>query len=50
MPGDKKSAHKEPVAAAGNYDWLEERATREEKKAGNFTRVTRLSLDEADPS
>ncbi|MCL6611514.1 MAG: hypothetical protein K6T66_08245 [Peptococcaceae bacterium] len=40
---------KEPVTAAGNYDYLEQKASREEKKKGNFTRVTRLALDEVDP-
>ncbi|MFZ5651683.1 MAG: hypothetical protein ACOY4I_12615 [Bacillota bacterium] len=36
--------------APGDYDVLEEDATREEKKKGYFTRVTRLALDEVDPS
>lgn len=36
--------------APGDYDVLEEDATREEKKKGDFTRVTRLALDEVDPS
>lgn len=36
--------------AAGNYDILEEEANNEEKKKGQFTRVTRLALDEVDPS
>lgn len=39
-----------PVVAAGNYDFLEKKASKEEKKKGEFTRVTRLALDEVDPS
>ncbi len=50
MKARKNRDRKEPVAAAGNYDYLEERATGEEKKKGDFTRVTRLALDEVDPS
>ncbi|MCL5057900.1 MAG: hypothetical protein M1130_07870 [Actinobacteria bacterium] len=36
--------------APGNYDLLEESASTEEKKTGAITRVTRLALDEVDPS
>lgn len=36
--------------AAGDYDLLENNATKEEKKKGNYTKVTRLALDEVDPS
>lgn len=36
--------------AAGDYDLLEQNATREEKKKGDYTKVTRLALDEVDPS
>lgn len=46
----KTKNKKEPVVAAGNYDFLEEKASKEEKKKGKFTRVTRLALDEVDPS
>ncbi|MFZ5647534.1 MAG: hypothetical protein ACOY30_07945 [Bacillota bacterium] len=36
--------------APGDNDILEKDATREEEKKGKFTRVTRLALDEVDPS
>lgn len=39
-----------PEFAPGNYDLLEENASREEKKKEEFTTVTRLALDEVDPS
>lgn len=39
-----------PVTAPGDEEYLEKEATREEKKKGNYTRVTRLSYDEAGPS
>jgi hypothetical protein len=41
---------KEPVTAPGDEDILEQDATKKEKKKGNFTRVTELSLDEVDSS
>ncbi len=40
---------KEPRFAPGNEDLLEQPATEEEKKRGEFTRVTTLSYDEVDP-
>lgn len=46
----KKTKKKEPVMAAGNYHFLEQKASKKEKKKGDFTRVTRLALDEVDPS
>lgn len=49
MKAKKDKDKKDPVMAAGNYDFLEERANKEEKKKGEFTRVTRLALDEVDP-
>lgn len=39
-----------PVAAPGDEEFLEKEATPEEKKRGNFTRVTTLSYDEIEPS
>lgn len=36
--------------APGDYDLLEEGASTEEKETGAVTKVTRLSLDEVDPS
>lgn len=50
MKTEKDSPKTEPVAAPGDYDFLEEKATRKEKKKGEITRVTRLSLDEVGPS
>lgn len=50
MKTEKDRGKKEPVVASGDYDFLEEKATRKEKKKGELTRVTRLSLDEVDPS
>jgi hypothetical protein len=40
---------KEPRFAPGHEDLLEQPATEEEKKRGEFTRVTTLSYDEVDP-
>ncbi|MCL6478149.1 MAG: hypothetical protein K6T65_07005 [Peptococcaceae bacterium] len=39
----------EPSLAPGNKEILEISATREDKRKGNFTRVTTLSYDEVDP-
>ncbi|MCL6478611.1 MAG: hypothetical protein K6T65_09360 [Peptococcaceae bacterium] len=50
MNKDDDIIKEKPLVAAGNYDYLEEKATRKEKKRGDFTRVTRLALDEVDPS
>ncbi|MFZ5633176.1 MAG: hypothetical protein ACOY40_10050 [Bacillota bacterium] len=50
MDKDKNIVKESPPVAAGNYDFLEENATRKEKKKGDFTRVTRLAFDEVDPS
>ncbi len=47
---NRRENNNTPVAAPGNYDFLEEKATPEEKKKGDYTRVTRLALDEVDPS
>jgi len=45
----KKSSKKdEPTVAPGMKDFLEKKATREEIRQGDFTRVTRLSYDETD--
>ncbi len=48
-PGVKRPGKKEPLFAPGNEDLLEQPATPEEKKRGEFTRVTTLSFDEVDP-
>ena len=45
-----KRNRKEPSLAAGDKGVLEKNASKKEKKEGNFTRVTTLSYDEADPS
>ncbi|SFQ99323.1 hypothetical protein [Desulfoscipio geothermicus] len=37
-----------PRVAPGMSDFSEKKATREEIRKGNFTRVTRLSYDETD--
>ncbi|WP_169726470.1 hypothetical protein [Desulfotruncus alcoholivorax] len=45
----KKNKKKdEPSVAPGMTDFLEKKATREEKRKGDFTRVTRLSYNETD--
>ncbi|MGB9804698.1 hypothetical protein [Desulfofundulus sp.] len=49
-PEVKRAQKKEPRFAPGNEDLLEEPATPEEKKRGEFTRVTTLSFDEVNPS
>ncbi len=49
MKAKKGRVGKKPALAAGDYDYLEEKATRDEIKRGDFTRVTRLALDEVDP-
>ncbi|SHE57433.1 hypothetical protein SAMN02745133_00685 [Desulforamulus putei DSM 12395] len=47
MPRNKKKTeNKSPVVAPGMYDFLEQDATPEEIKRGEFTRVTMLSYDE----
>ena len=45
----KRLSPVEPEYAPGNYDLLEEEASRAEKTEGAATRVTRLSFDEVDP-
>lgn len=45
-----KENRKEPSLAPGDKGILEKSASPKEKKEGNFTRVTTLSYDEADPS
>lgn len=48
---DGKKAKKEPTVAPGFEDErFGENATREDIRKGNFTRVTRVFLDENDPS
>ena len=46
----KKKKKQEPTLAAGNEDLLNEKASREDIKKGDFTRVTTLSYDEVNPS
>lgn len=50
MASKKERIKKGPVVAAGNYDYLEKKATGKERKRGDYTKVTRLALDEVDPS
>ncbi|MCL6560302.1 MAG: hypothetical protein K6U74_16210 [Firmicutes bacterium] len=45
----RKKMKKEPSLAPGNKEILEQRAGKEDIRKGNFTRVTTLSYDEADP-
>lgn len=47
---DRKKKETTPTFAPGLEDKLEEEATPEEIRRGDFTRVTRLSFDEVDPS
>lgn len=47
MKKKRKSGNK-PQVAPGSEDILQEKATREEIRRGDFTRVTRLSYDETD--
>lgn len=47
----RKSSKKEPTVAAGYSDEVfGEKATPEDIRKGNYTRVTRVNLDENDPS
>ncbi|AEG16262.1 hypothetical protein G7K71_09615 [Desulfofundulus sp. TPOSR] len=48
-PKVKRLKKKEPRFAPGKEDLLEQPATPEEKKRGEFTRVTTLSFDEVEP-
>ncbi len=50
MKKTNKTHRKEPLLAPGVKGILEKSASQKEKKVGNFTRVTTLSYDEADPS
>lgn len=50
MKAKKGRGRKKPAVAAGDYDYLEVKAAGKEIKKGDFTRVTRLALDEVDPS
>lgn len=45
-----KKRKKDPAFAPGNAEALEARATKEEIKRGDYTRVTTLSFDEVEPS
>ena len=45
-----KGKKKEPTLAPGDKAILEKSANKKDIKKGNFTRVTTLSYDEADPS
>lgn len=45
-----KGRKKEPSLAPGSKGILEKGASEKDKRKGNFTRVTTLSYDEADPS
>lgn len=50
MDPEKKLDKVIAVVAPGDDRLLELKATDKEKKSGNYTRVTSLSLDEVDPS
>jgi len=50
MKRTKRKDNKEPSLAPGNKEVLEKSAGQEDIRKGNFTRVTTLSYDEADPS
>ncbi len=45
-----KPKNKKPSVAPGNKEFLEAKASKEEVKKGNHTKVTTLSYDEVDPS
>lgn len=45
-----KQDDKEPSVAPGNDKFLEAKASKEEIRKGNYTKVTTLSFDEVDPS
>ncbi|MDP4094746.1 MAG: hypothetical protein Q8920_15485 [Bacillota bacterium] len=46
-----RSRKREPAVAPGyNDEKFGENATREDKKTGNYTRITRVFLDENDPT
>ena len=48
---EEKKKKKEPTVSPGFSDEkFGEKATEEDKRKGNFTRVTRVYLDENDPS
>ncbi|MHB1419825.1 MAG: hypothetical protein ACYCX4_09635 [Bacillota bacterium] len=46
----KKEKKKKSEIAPGNEELLEVKASREERKKGDYTRVTTLSYDEVEPS
>jgi hypothetical protein len=51
MKGDKKEKKQEPRVAPGyNDEKFGEKATRRDIRDGNYTKVTRVFLDENDPS
>lgn len=45
-----KQDDKETSVAPGNDKFLEAKASKEEIRKGNYTKVTTLSFDEVDPS
>ncbi|MBF7082538.1 hypothetical protein IT084_06035 [Desulfallas sp. Bu1-1] len=45
---EKRNGNRKPKVAPGSEDILQQKATREEIRKGDFTRVTRLSYDETD--
>ncbi len=46
----KKNKVKKPTVAPGNDDFLEQDASNQDTKEGNYTKVVRLSYEEVDPS
>ena len=47
---DKEPREKKPSVAPGDEEALEAKASKEDIKRGNYTKVTTLSYDEVDPS
>lgn len=50
MKKTAKRNRREPSLAPGDKGILEKSATQKEKEKGDFTRITTLSYDEADPT
>lgn len=46
----RKKKKKEPVTAPGDEEVLEAKASKEEIKRGDYTKVITLSYDEVEPS
>jgi hypothetical protein len=46
----RENKEEKPTVAPGDDKFLDAKPSKEDLKKGNFTRVTTLSYDEADPS